>query len=231
MPSSHPPQHARSVTNRILRGVQIPASVYRSLAALADTMEAGKSRLKGQLSDRHAQIAKLDREIKQLRDLQSDDNLIVLYNAGTSLLTRQADDIKKQAIEIKKLKGELQRSRDGGERSNRTFALKLAQKDRQISRVEGEKKDCREALRKFEVRLKSLKFGTPDVQADSTLDLAKLKQHLEDSTQDLAKLKQRLEDYRMMADEQQKHIKQLTQENNYLVMALGRQHFDELDLP
>jgi hypothetical protein len=44
-------------------------------------------------------------------------------------------------------------------------------------------------------------------------------------------LKQRLEEYCKVAEDQQKHIQRLTKENDRLVMALGRQHFNEMDLP
>lgn len=44
-------------------------------------------------------------------------------------------------------------------------------------------------------------------------------------------LEQRLEDYRKTVDNQKKIIKSLSQDNDRLIMALGRQHFNELDLP
>jgi hypothetical protein len=83
--------------------------------------------------------------------------------------------------------------------------------------VEDEKKNCREAMRRLQDRLAGLELGSPDSQMNPN--------------RESAILKQRVEEYRKVADDQQKHIKKLTQENDRLVMALGRQHFNEMDLP
>jgi len=173
---------------------------------LADQLEAGKSQLKGHLSERTAELAKVKRELKQARDLQRDDVLIGLYNSGANLLTKQAD-------EIKTLKSELQRGKDEHEKSK----SKLVEKNNQISKVEDEKKNCREAVRRLQDRLAALELGSPKVQGKSDQESAKSKQHIDS--------------YLAMVDEQQKKIDKLTQENARLVMALGRQHFNEMDLP
>ena len=59
--------------------------------------------------------------------------------------------------------------------------------------------------------------SSPDVQAKTR--------------QEFEMLEQRLEDYRKTVDNQKKIIKSLSQDNDRLIMALGRQHFNELDLP
>jgi hypothetical protein len=206
MPSNRTAEHARHVLDRVTRGVPIPAPVYRHLLNLANSLEAGKSELKGHLYDRNAQIRHLKHELEKARTLQSDDGLIQLYNAGGKLISKQAD-------EIKELKRELQRGKDERER----LVPKLVEKDNQIAKVEDEKKNCREAMRRLQDRLAGLELGSPDSQMNPN--------------RESAILKQRVEEYRKVADDQQKHIKKLTQENDRLVMALGRQHFNEMDLP
>jgi chromosome segregation ATPase len=206
MPSAHPPEHARHLVERLLRNVPISVSAYRQLITLANSMEGGKSELRGHLSARTAQLDKATRELKHLQRLQSDDALIGLYSSGATLLSKQADDIKNLKLELQRAKEEYDR-----------LVPKLVEKDKQISQVEDEKKNCREAMRRLEVRLNALEAGPRDVQAGSN--------------QELVVLKQRLDDYRKMADDQQEHINNLTQENDRLVMPLGRQHFNELDLP
>jgi chromosome segregation ATPase len=208
MPGNRNPEHAKDVVDRLFKNVPIPFPVRRQLDNLANTLEARKSELKGHITELSAQVGNLTRELRQVRELQSDDDLIALYNSGAKLLTRQAD-------EIKDLKSELQRGKDERDR----LLPKLAEKDKQISQVEDEKKNCREAMRRFQERLAGLELSSPaqDLQAKQS--------------QELVILKQRLEDYRKMADEQQTTIKKLTKENDRLVMALGRQHFNEMDLP
>jgi chromosome segregation ATPase len=206
MPSNRTAEHARHVLDRVTRGVTIPASVYRHLVNLANSLEAGKSELKGHLSDRNAQIRHLKHELEKAHALQSDDGLIQLYNAGGKLISKQAD-------EIKDLKRELQRGKDERDR----LVPKLVERDKQIAKVEEEKKNCREAMRRLQDRLAGLELGSPDSQVDPN--------------RELAILKQRLEEYRKVAEDQKEHIQRLTKENDRLVMALGRQHFNEMDLP
>jgi chromosome segregation ATPase len=127
------------------------------------------------------------------------------YTAGTALISKQAD-------ELNHLKGELQRGKNERDR----LVPKLAEKDKQIAKVEDEKKICREALRRLQGRLEGME-SLPEVQAKSR--------------QEFEMLEQRLEVYRKTVDDQKKIIKSLSQDNDRLIMALGRQHFNELDLP
>jgi chromosome segregation ATPase len=168
-------------------------------------MEAGKSELKGHLSDRNAQIRNLTQELERAHELQTDRGLVDLYTAGTALISKQAD-------ELNHLKGELQRGKNERDR----LVPKLAEKDKQIAKVEDEKKICRQALRRLQGRLEGME-SLPEVQAKSR--------------QEFEMLEQRLEGYRKTVDDQKKIIKSLSQDNDRLIMALGRQHFNELDLP
>jgi len=201
MPGNDHPEHARHKVQRLLRGVELPIGVYRDLCALANTMEAGKSELRGHLGERKAKIASLTRDLEQARELQKDDALIGLYKSGSTLLTKQAEEINSLKVELQCVKDEHEKSK-----------LKLEEKNDQIIKVEDEKQNCRVALRRLEDRQ-----AVPAPQAISN--------------EELAKLKQRLQDYHSMVDEQQKHIDKLTRENERLVMALGRQHFNEMNLP
>ena len=205
MPSNRTAEHARQVVDRALRGVQIPPPAHGLLINLANSMEAGKSELKGHLSDRNAQIRNLTQELERARELQTDRGLVELYTAGTALISKQAD-------ELNHLKGELQRGKNERDR----LVPKLAEKDKQIAKVENEKEICREALRRLQGRLEGME-SSPDVQAKTR--------------QEFEMLEQRLEDYRKTVDNQKKIIKNLSQDNDRLIMALGRQHFNELDLP
>ena len=205
MPSNRTAEHARQVVDRALRGVQIPPPAHRLLINLANSMEAGKSELKGHISDRNAQIRNLTQELERAHELQTDRGLVDLYTAGTALISKQAD-------ELNHLKGELQRGKNERDR----LVPKLAEKDKQIAKVEDEKKICREALRRLQGRLEGME-SSPDVQAKTR--------------QEFEMLEQRLEDYRKTVDNQKKIIKSLSQDNDRLIMALGRQHFNELDLP
>lgn len=205
MPSNRTAEHARQVVDRALRGVQIPPPAHRLLINLANSMEAGKSELKGHLSDRNAQIRNLTQELERAHELQTDRGLVDLYTAGTALISKQAD-------ELNHLKGELQRGKNERDR----LVPKLAEKDKQIAKVENEKEICREALRRLQGRLEGME-SSPDVQAKTR--------------QEFEMLEQRLEDYRKTVDNQKKIIKSLSQDNDRLIMALGRQHFNELDLP
>jgi chromosome segregation ATPase len=204
MPSNRTAEHARQVVDRALRGAQIPPPAHRLLINLANSMEAGKSELKGHLSDRNAQIRNLTQELERARELQTDRGLVELYTAGTALISKQAD-------ELNHLKGELQRGKNERDR----LVPKLAEKDKQIAKVENEKEICREALRRLQGRLEGME-SSPDVQAKTR--------------QEFEMLEQRLEDYRKTVDNQ-KIIKSLSQDNDRLIMALGRHHFNELDLP
>ena len=205
MPSNRTAENARHVVDRALKGVQIPPPAHRLLINLADSMEAGKSELKGHLSDRNAQIRNLTQELERAHELQTDRGLVDLYTAGTALISKQAD-------ELNHLKGELQRGKNERDR----LVPKLAEKDKQIAKVENEKEICREALRRLQGRLEGME-SSPDVQAKTR--------------QEFEMLEQRLEDYRKTVDNQKKIIKSLSQDNDRLIMALGRQHFNELDLP
>jgi chromosome segregation ATPase len=209
MPNSNrPAEHARHVFERVIRGVSIPTSVYRPLSTLINGLEAAKSELKGHLSDRKAEIQQLRGELEQARELQSDHGLVQLYNAGTALISKQVD-------ELNNLKSEFQRGKDKRDR----LVLKLAENDNQLSKVQDEKKNCHEAVRRLEDRLAGMALGSPDVQADSSQELVVLKQRLGDS-------------HKKVDDQQrQRQINSLRQENGRLLMALGRQHFNELDLP
>ena len=205
MPSNRTAEHARQVVDRALRGVQIPPPAHRLLINLANSMEAGKSELKGHISDRNAQIRNLTQELERAHELQTDRGLVDLYTAGTALISKQAD-------ELNHLKGELQRGKNERDR----LVPKLAEKDKQIAKVENEKEICREALRRLQGRLEGME-SSPDVQAKTR--------------QEFEMLEQRLEGYRKTVDDQKKIIKSLSQDNDRLIMALGRQHFNELDLP
>lgn len=205
MPSNRTAEHARQVVDRALRGVQIPPPAHRLLINLANSMEAGKSELKGHISDRNAQIRNLTQELERAHELQTDRGLVDLYTAGTALISKQAD-------ELNHLKGKLQRGKNERDR----LVPKLAEKDKQIAKVENEKEICREALRRLQGRLEGME-SSPDVQAKTR--------------QEFEMLEQRLEDYRKTVDNQKKIIKSLSQDNDRLIMALGRQHFNELDLP
>jgi len=206
MSSNRPAEHARHVVDRVLRGVPIPTPVYRQLVIVANSLELAKSQLKGHLSDRNADIRKLKGELEQARELQTDHGLIQLYKAGTAMISKQADELKNSKIELQRGKAEHDRLKP-----------KLVDKDNQISKVENEKKICREAMRKLQDRLTGMQLNSPDVQANSS--------------QEVAAMKQRLEDFNKTVDGLKRQVNQLKQENERLVMALGRQHFNELDLP
>lgn len=207
MPNSNrPAEHAKLVLDRVIRGASIPTPVYRQLVTLVNGLELAKSELKGHLSDRNAEIQRLRGELEQARELQSDHGLVQLYNAGTALISKQAD-------ELNYMKSEIQRGKDERDR----LLPKLAEKDNQLSKVQDEKKNCREAVRRLQDRLAGMELGSPGVQANSS--------------QELMALKQRLEDSHDRVDDQQRRIEILRQENDRLIMALGRQHFNELDLP
>jgi len=206
MSSNRPAEHARHVVDRVLRGVPIPTPVYRQLVIVANSLELAKSQLKGHLSDRNADIRKLKGELEQARELQTDHGLIQLYKAGTAMISKQADELKNLKIELQRGKAEHDRLKP-----------KLVEKDNQISKVENEKKICREAMRKLQDRLTGMQLNSPDVQANSS--------------QEVAAMKQRLEEFNKTVDGLKRQVNQLKQENERLVMALGRQHFNELDLP
>ena len=206
MSSNRPAEHARHVVDRVLRGVPIPTPVYRQLVIVANSLELAKSQLKGHLSDRNADIRKLKGELEQARELQTDHGLIQLYKAGTAMISKQVDELKNLKIELQRGKAEHDRLKP-----------KLVEKDNQISKVENEKKICREAMRKLQDRLTGMQLNSPDVQANSS--------------QEVAAMKQRLEDFNKTVDGLKRQVNQLKQENERLVMALGRQHFNELDLP
>ena len=206
MSSNRPAEHARHVVDRVLRGVPIPTPVYRQLVIVANSLELAKSQLKGHLSDRNADIRKLKGELEQARELQTDHGLIQLYKAGTAMISKQADELKNLKVELQRGKAEHDRLKP-----------KLVEKDNQISKVENEKKICREAMRKLQDRLTGMQLNSPDVQANSS--------------QEVAAMKQRLEDFNKTVDGLKRQVNQLKQENERLVMALGRQHFNELDLP
>jgi chromosome segregation ATPase len=173
---------------------------------VANSLELAKSQLKGHLSDRNADIRKLKGELEQARELQTDHGLIQLYKAGTAMISKQADELKNLKVELQRGKAEHDRLKP-----------KLVEKDNQISKVENEKKICREAMRKLQDRLTGMQLNSPDVQANSS--------------QEVAAMKQRLEDFNKTVDGLKRQVNQLKQENERLVMALGRQHFNELDLP
>lgn len=206
MSSNRPAEHARHVVDRVLRGVPIPTPVYRQLVIVANSLELAKSQLKDHLSDRNADIRKLKGELEQARELQTDHGLIQLYKAGTAMISKQADELKNLKVELQRGKAEHDRLKP-----------KLVEKDNQISKVENEKKICREAMRKLQDRLTGMQLNSPDVQANSS--------------QEVAAMKQRLEDFNKTVDGLKRQVNQLKQENERLVMALGRQHFNELDLP
>jgi chromosome segregation ATPase len=170
MPNSNrPAERAKHVLDRVIRGASIPTPVYRSLVTLVNGLELAKSELKGHLSDRNAEIQQLRGELEQARELQSDHGLVQLYNAGTALISKQAD-------ELNYLKGELQHGKDERDR----LVSKLVERDNQLSKVKDEKKNCREAVRRLEDRLAGMALGSPGVQANSGQELVVLKQRLED---------------------------------------------------
>lgn len=205
--------------------------------------------LKNELAQAHAEheleIKRLEDELEQARrGYSGKDDLVELYHAGATVIT-------KQAAEIKKLQAESHRGKDEQERQSKDFTLKTKGKDE-------EKAALVEAVQQLESRIASLTTESTDAEkvlkhqvsdargqlkdaatrssklegdllaANKTIDVLR---HLESAEGDKADLLNRLrkveqycEGYRTTATDQQKIIEKLSKENTKLVGDLGRLH-------
>lgn len=207
-------------------------------------------RLKNELTKVHADHAvetmRLQGELEQARaNYSGDDDLVKLYHAGAGFFT-------KQAAQIKSLKAEVQHKTDEHVRLERSFTLKLAEKD-------NENVALAKAVRQLEGRLASLTTGSTEAEADSKRKVAVSQDQLKaaansknqlqgksligtnliedprrrdtvkgnnvDLFDKLRKAEHQCEGYRSVATEQQELIERLWKENTNLLRELGQSLF------
>lgn len=174
------PRNPRQELGRLLGGLNVNQAPLRGLQSLFTVSELTQSELKGQVANREEKIRKLTQDLKEARDelaqphaRKSDDELTNLYYAGAQLVSKQAN-------EIRVLKKDIQRVKDGGDRLKKTFADQLQHKDNQVAQVEREKVALDGTVQDLEARLASL---TTDHDAAS-----KVEQQLQDARSLIATL-------------------------------------------
>ena len=209
-------------------------------------VKALKSELAQARADHELEIQRLENELEQARRAYTgEDDLVKLYHAGTTVIT-------KQAAEIKKLKAECQREKDEQERQNKDFTLKMKEKDEAkavlveaVQQLEGRlasltaestaiEKDLKRQVADAKSQLKvaaarSSKLEGGILAANTTINGFRRHESAEGEKADLLKklrrAEQHCEGYRSTATDQQKIIDKLSKENTKLVGDLGRQHF------
>jgi chromosome segregation ATPase len=208
-------------------------------------IKALESELAQAHADHELEIQNLRDELEQARQGYSgEDDLVKLYHAGTAVIT-------KQAAEIKKLKAECQREKDGQERQDKDFILVMKEKD-------DEKAELVEAVQQLKGRLASLTTESSATEKDLKRQVENVKGQLKAAAARSSKLEgevlaanktigdlrhcepaegekallsrlrrveQHCEGYRSTATDQQNIIDKLSKENAKLVGYLGRQHF------
>jgi len=202
--------------------------------------------LKDELAQAHAEHAletkRLENELEQARrGYSGDDDLVKLYHAGATVIT-------KQAAEIKKLQAESQRGKDEQERQSKDFTLKakeekavlveaVQQLESRIALLTTESMDAEKALKRQisdargqlkDATTHSSKLEYNLFAANKTIDVLRRVESVEGEKADLLnrlrRVEQHCEGYRTTATDQQKIIEKLSKENTKLVGDFGRLH-------